>query len=120
MGPRACHNGGATGGVVQGDRWGLGLARCADFQTRFNWCHSGRRAMNDADGNSKEPAAHDWAGEAGTCWLAQLARFESMHEPIGAALPARAASVAGGEVVGSGWGGAGRTRRSAEREGNKG
>src|SRR3546814_20385721 len=76
--------------------------------------------MNDADGNSKEPAAHDWAGEAGTRWLAQLDRFESMIEPIGAALLARAAYVAGEKVVDIGGGGGWTTRRLAERTGNTG
>lgn len=76
--------------------------------------------MNDADGNSKEPAAHDWAGEAGTRWLAQLDRFESMIEPIGAALLARAAYVAGEKVVDIGCGGGWTTRRIAERTGNTG
>ena len=55
--------------------------------------------MNDADGNSKEPAAHDWAGEAGTRWLAQLDRFESMIEPIGKALLDQAAYSASETVV---------------------
>ena len=32
----------------------------------------------------------DWAGEMGTKWLANLARFEGMIAPIGAALLARA------------------------------
>jgi len=76
--------------------------------------------MNDADGNSKEPAAHDWAGEAGTRWLAQLDRFESMIEPIGEALLARAAYVAGEKVVDIGCGGGWTTRRIAERTGNTG
>ena len=76
--------------------------------------------MNDADGNSKEPVAHDWAGEAGTRWLAQLDRFESMIEPIGEALLARAAHAAGEKVVDIGCGGGWTTRRIAERIGNTG
>src|SRR3546814_17004019 len=76
--------------------------------------------MNDADGNSKEPAAHDWAGEAGTRWLAQLDRFESMIEPIGAALLARAAYVAGEKVVAIGCGGGWTPRRVAQRTGPTG
>ncbi len=47
--------------------------------------------MDDAGENLDGLAAHDWAGQAGTRWLAQLDRFESMIEPIGKALLAQAA-----------------------------
>src|SRR3546814_16295605 len=63
--------------------------------------------MNNSGGNSEALAAHDWAGEAGARWLGQLDRFESMIEPIGEALLARAAYAAGERVVdigrGRGW-----------------
>ena len=32
--------------------------------------------MNDAGENREGLAAHDWAGQAGMRWLAQLDRFE--------------------------------------------
>ena len=76
--------------------------------------------MNDAGESNEGLAAHDWAGEAGTRWLAQLDRFESMIEPIGEALLAQAAYAAGEKVVDIGCGGGWTTRRIAERTGNTG
>src|SRR3546814_10963477 len=61
--------------------------------------------MNNSGGNSGALAAHYWAGEAGARWLGQLDRFESMIEPIGEALLARAAYAAGERVVDIGCGG---------------
>src|SRR3546814_10794612 len=69
--------------------------------------------MNNSGGNSEALAAHDWAGEAGARWLGQLDRFESMIEPIGEALLARAAYAAGERVVDIGCGGGWTTRRIA-------
>ena len=76
--------------------------------------------MNNSGGNSEALAAHDWAGEAGARWLAQLDRFESMIEPIGEALLARAAYAAGERVVDIGCGGGWTTRRIAAAVGNTG
>lgn len=49
--------------------------------------------------------AEDWAGPMGERWLAHLDRFESMIAPVGEALLARAAFVAGERVVDVGCGG---------------
>src|SRR3546814_3808202 len=76
--------------------------------------------MNNSGGNSEALAAHDWAGEAGARWLGQLDRFESMIEPIGEALLARAAYAAGERVVDIGCGGGWTTRRIADAVGNTG
>lgn len=76
--------------------------------------------MNNSIGNSEGLAAHDWAGEAGACWLAQLDRFESMIEPIGEALLAQAAYAIGDRVVDVGCGGGWTTRRLAAAVGGTG
>ena len=76
--------------------------------------------MKDAGGNSEGLAAHDWAGEAGTRWLAQLDRFEAMIEPIGEALLTKTSFMAGETVVDVGCGGGWTTRRIAAAVGNSG
>jgi SAM-dependent methyltransferase len=76
--------------------------------------------MNNFGGNSEGLATHDWAGEAGTRWLGQLDRFESMIEPIGDALLAQAAYASGEKVVDIGCGGGWTTRRIAAAVGNTG
>src|SRR3546814_17162677 len=76
--------------------------------------------MNNSGGNSEALAAHDWAGEAGARWLGQLDRFESMIEPIGEALLARAAYAAGDRVVDIACGGGWTTRRIDAAVGNTG
>jgi len=73
--------------------------------------------MDDAGENLDGFAAHDWAGQAGTRWLAQLDRFESMIEPIGKALLAQAAYTASETVVDSGAAEAGRPGRSPRPSG---
>src|SRR3546814_20319905 len=75
---------------------------------------------NKSGGNSEALAAYGWAGEAGARWLGQLDRFESMIEPIGEALLARAAYAAGERVVDIGCGGGWTTRRIAAAVGNTG
>lgn len=76
--------------------------------------------MNDAGESNEGLAAHDWAGEAGTRWLAQLDRFESMIEPIGEALLAQAAYITGEKVVDVGCGGGWTTRQIAAAVGPSG
>ncbi len=76
--------------------------------------------MDDAGENTEGLAAHDWAGEAGTRWLAQLDRFESMIEPIGKALLDHAAYTASETVVDVGCGGGWTTRQIAAMVGNTG
>lgn len=76
--------------------------------------------MDDAGENLDGLAAHDWAGQAGTRWLAQLDRFESMIEPIGKALLAQAAYTASETVVDIGCGGGWTTRQIAGAVGNIG
>ena len=76
--------------------------------------------MNDAGENREGLAAHDWAGQAGMRWLAQLDRFESMIEPIGRALLAQAAYNFGETVVDVGCGGGWTTRQIATAVGNTG
>lgn len=76
--------------------------------------------MDDAGENTEGLAAHDWAGEAGTRWLAQLDRFESMIEPIGKALLDQAAYTASETVVDVGCGGGWTTRQIAAMVGNTG
>jgi len=76
--------------------------------------------MNDAGENREGLAAHDWAGQAGTRWLAQLDRFETMIEPIGKALLAQAAYTASETVVDVGCGGGWTTRQIASAVGNAG
>ena len=76
--------------------------------------------MDDAGENLDGFAAHDWAGQAGTRWLAQLDRFESMIEPIGKALLAQAAYTASETVVDIGCGGGWTTRQIAAAVGNTG
>lgn len=76
--------------------------------------------MDDAGQNLDGLAAHDWAGQAGTRWLAQLDRFESMIEPIGKALLARGAYTASETVVDVGCGGGWTTRQIAAAVGNTG
>lgn len=76
--------------------------------------------MDDAGENLDGLAAHDWAGQAGTRWLAQLDRFESMIEPIGRALLAQAAYTASEKVVDIGCGGGWTTRQIASAVGNSG
>ena len=51
----------------------------------------------------------DWAGEMGAKWLANLARFEGMIAPIGAALLSRADFQTGERVLDIGCGGGGTT-----------
>lgn len=70
--------------------------------------------------NAAGLTAQDWAGEAGTRWLAQLDRFESMVAPVGLALLARAAYAAGEKVVDIGCGGGWTTRRIASAVGGAG
>lgn len=74
----------------------------------------------DAGESTEGLAAHDWAGQAGTRWLAQLDRFESMIAPIGEALLAQAAYAAGEKVVDIGCGGGWTTRQIAAAVGNTG
>ncbi|WP_016747695.1 class I SAM-dependent methyltransferase [Rhizorhabdus wittichii] len=76
--------------------------------------------MDDAGENLDSLAAHDWAGQAGTRWLAQLDRFEGMIEPIGKALLAQAAYTASETVVDVGCGGGWTTRQIAAAVGNTG
>ena len=76
--------------------------------------------MTDAGNNMEGLAAHDWAGEAGTRWLAQLDRFESMIEPIGKALLDQAAYSASETVVDIGCGGGWTTRQIASAVGTTG
>jgi len=53
--------------------------------------------------------ADDWAGETGRNWLANLQRFETMIQPIGAALLRHAGFRPGEHVVDIGCGGGGTT-----------
>jgi ubiquinone/menaquinone biosynthesis C-methylase UbiE len=53
--------------------------------------------------------AEDWAGDTGRIWLANLQRFETMIQPIGAALLQHAAFKPGEHVVDIGCGGGGTT-----------
>lgn len=76
--------------------------------------------MGVAGENMDGLAAHDWAGEAGTRWLAQLDRFESMIAPIGKALLDQAAYSASETVVDIGCGGGWTTRQIASAVGNTG
>jgi SAM-dependent methyltransferase len=76
--------------------------------------------MSDNDRNGEAPAPHDWASDAGRRWLAQLDRFESMIEPIGTALLARADYAAGDRVVDVGCGGGWTTRQIAATVGESG
>jgi len=76
--------------------------------------------MNDAGKNGAGRTANDWAGDAGTRWLAQLDRFEAMIEPIGNALLAQASYTAGETVVDIGCGGGWTTRRIAAAVGTAG
>jgi len=62
----------------------------------------------------------DWSGEMGERWLASLDRFEAMIAPIGAALLARAAYVAGEGVLDMGCGGGATTLAIAEQVGPEG
>ncbi|WP_414902639.1 class I SAM-dependent methyltransferase [Sphingomonas flavalba] len=75
-------------------------------------------------GHSEKPsnalAAHDWAGDAGVRWLAQLDRFESMIEPIGNALLAQAGYAPGETVIDVGCGGGRTTQQIATAVGNGG
>jgi SAM-dependent methyltransferase len=65
-------------------------------------------------------SANDWAGEAGTRWLAQLDRFERMIAPIGEALLAQAAYAPGESVVDIGCGGGWTSRQIAMAVGERG
>lgn len=76
--------------------------------------------MVDAGEDLEGLAAHDWAGAAGTRWLAQLDPFESMIEPIGKALIAQAAYTADEMVVDVGCGGGWTTRQIAAAVGYTG
>ena len=76
--------------------------------------------MAEAGGDKAGLAALDWAGEAGTRWLAQLDRFENMIAPIGEALLDQAGYAAGEKVVDIGCGGGWTTRRIAEKVGETG
>lgn len=76
--------------------------------------------MEDAGDRTEGLAAHDWAGEAGTRWLAQLDRFESMIEPVGKALLDQAAYGPGETVVDIGCGGGWTTRQIASAVGDAG
>ena len=55
----------------------------------------------------------DWAGEMGERWLANLDQFESMMQPVGQALLARAAFKPGERVLDIGCGGGDNTRSIA-------
>ena len=70
--------------------------------------------MGDSGDKQEGLAAHDWAGEAGTRWLSQLDRFESMIEPIGKALLEQAAYKTSETVVDVGCGGGWTTRQIAD------
>lgn len=72
------------------------------------------------DAKPEAMAGHDWAGPAGARWLAQLDRFESMLEPIGNALLARADHRSGETVADIGCGGGWTTRRIASAVGSSG
>ena len=76
--------------------------------------------MDHAGENVDGLAAHDWAGQAGTRWLAQLDRFESMIKPIGKALLDQAAYSARESVVDIGCGGGWTTRQIASAVGTTG
>ncbi|PKP97315.1 MAG: SAM-dependent methyltransferase [Alphaproteobacteria bacterium HGW-Alphaproteobacteria-13] len=76
--------------------------------------------MDDSDRENEGFGAHDWADAAGKRWLAQLDRFESMIEPIGAALLDRAGYAPGETVVDIGCGGGWTTRRIAATVGESG
>ncbi|MEG8220141.1 methyltransferase domain-containing protein [Sphingomonas sp. HH69] len=66
--------------------------------------------MTDQSGDKANTIkGEDWAGEMGTKWLANLARFEGMIAPIGAALLARADFQSGERVLDIGCGGGGTT-----------
>ena len=59
-----------------------------------------------SDGTATQnPSMEDWAGEMGERWLANLAKFEEMIAPAGAALMAHAGFGAGERVVDVGCGG---------------
>ena len=75
---------------------------------------------SEKDEKQQGLAAHDWAGEAGVRWLAQLDRFESMIAPIGEALLVQAGYAAGEKVVDIGCGGGWTTRRIAAAVGDGG
>ena len=76
--------------------------------------------MGDSGDKQEGLAAHDWAGEAGTRWLSQLDRFESMIEPIGKALLEQAAYKTSETVVDVGCGGGWTTRQIADMVGKAG
>ncbi|API60100.1 SAM-dependent methyltransferase [Tardibacter chloracetimidivorans] len=76
--------------------------------------------MTEAGRDKGGLAAHDWAGDAGARWLAQLDRFESMIEPLGQALLAQAGYAPGERVVDVGCGGGWTTRQIAAAVGDSG
>ncbi len=67
--------------------------------------------MNEGNGTSADGKAggEDWAGETGRNWLANLEKFESMIQPIGAALLTHARFKPGESVIDIGCGGGGTT-----------
>src|SRR3546814_15790561 len=77
-------------------------------------------SMTEAGRDKGGLAAHDWAGDAGARWLAQLDRFESMIEPVGQALLAQAGYAPGELVVDVGCGGGWTTMQIAAAGGDSG
>src|SRR3546814_7982160 len=66
------------------------LYKCDDRALIPSATPMGGISMTEAGRDKGGLAAHDWAGDAGARWLAQLDRFESMIEPVGQALLAQA------------------------------
>jgi SAM-dependent methyltransferase len=76
--------------------------------------------MTPTDSNSHTLTPDDWSGSQGERWLANLDRLESMIEPIGDALIARAGLAPGERVLDIGCGGGATTRAIATLVGPEG
>lgn len=70
--------------------------------------------MPEIESSPEALKGEDWAGEMGTKWLANLARFEDMIAPIGEALLKQADYKPGERVLDIGCGGGGTTIAIAE------